>query len=193
MKHTCARLLLGALTLLSGVRLHAQAMPAASGPGSNLSVGYEFSTYRNPYGQRNLAGYAVFADFNATWRYGLEAEARSLTLNADEDVKLKNYLAGLRVAALPGRITPYGKFLVGAGHITFPFKLADGTYFAYVPGAGVDVRVNDFISIRAVDFEYQMWQNFNFGTYRPYGVSTGITIRLNPLSRYPKHAYRSRW
>ena len=192
MKFTRFLLLAGALLSISGPKLQAQARPAATGPGSNISVGYEFSGYRNPYGQRDLAGYGVYVDVNPTWRYGIEAEGRTLKLNADEGVTLKNYLVGLKVAALPGRFSPYGKFLVGAGHIQFPFQYAEGTYFTYVPGAGLDIHLTDHISVRPVDFEYQMWQNFNFGTYRPYGVSAGITIRLTPMSRFPKHAYYSK-
>jgi hypothetical protein len=198
MKHSPLKLLtrtLLAAGLLLGTRasfLHAQAHPAASGPGSYVSVGYAFSDYWNPYGERNLQGYGVYVDVNPTWRYGIEAEGRTLKLNADEGVTLKNYLAGLKVAVLPGRFSPYGKFLVGAGHIQFPFQYASGTYFTYVPGGGIDFRLTDHISVRPVDFEYQMWQNFNYGTYRPYGISAGITIRLTPLSRLPKHAYYSR-
>ncbi len=171
--------------------LRAQAMPQATGPGSFVSVGYEFSAYRNPYGQRNLGGYGVYVDLHPTWRYGIEAEGRTLSLNSDEGVTLKNYLIGPKVTVLPGRIQPYGKFLVGAGHITFPFGYATGTYFSYVPGGGVDIRVNDFVSVRAADFEYQMWDKFDYGPMRPYGVSVGVEVRLNPMRRMPKHAYYS--
>jgi hypothetical protein len=192
MRYARFLLLAGALLGIAEIKLQAQARPTAYGPGSSVSVGYEFSGYRNPYGQRDLGGYGVYVDFNPSWRYGLEAEGRTLTLNADEGVTLKNYLAGLKVAALPGRFSPYGKFLVGAGHIEFPFQYAKGTYFAYVPGAGLDIHLTDYISVRPIDFEYQMWQDFNFGTYRPYGVSAGVTIRLTPMRRYPRHAYYSK-
>ena len=157
-----------------------------------MAVGGAFSAYRNPYGQRTLGGTAFYADVNPTWRYGVEAEMRSLNDNADEGVTLRNYFVGLRVAARPGRISPYGKFMVGAGKITFPFQYAKGTFFAYAPGGGLDVRLNDFITVRTLDFEYQMWQDLPYGTFRPYGISTGITLRLSPLSHYPKHAYYSR-
>lgn len=187
-------LLTGAALLACGVhRMHAQAKPAASGPGSFVSIGSGVSAYRNPYGQRTQEGREVFVDINPTWRYGFEAEGRWLSMNADEGVTLANYFAGLRVTALPGRISPYGKFLVGAGKINYPFNYATGTYFTYVPGGGVDLRVNDRLTIRAADFEYQLWQNFTFGPYRPYGVSVGVSFRLNGVSRTPKHAYYSRW
>jgi hypothetical protein len=34
-------------------------------------------------------------------------------------------------------------------------------------------------SIRLVDFEYQWWLNFPFGTLRPYGASTGIAVHFH--------------
>lgn len=192
-RRTQSLLLAGALLVTSGFRsLHGQAQPAASGPGSYVAVGGAFSGYYNPYGQRDLAGSTFYADVNPTWRYGFEGEMRSLKLNQDENVTLKNYFVGVRVSAFPGRISPFGKFMVGAGRINFPFLYAKGTFFTYAPGAGVDIRVNDLITVRTLDFEYQMWQDFPYGNFHPYGLSTGITIRLSPLSRIPRHAYYSR-
>ena len=189
----CFPLLAGAVLMACGMqRMHAQAQPAASGPGSYITVGTGYSQFRNPYGQRQQGGRTIYVDINPTWRYGLEAEGRWLNMNADEGVTLTNYFAGVRVTALPGRISPYGKLLVGAGHIQYPFNYATGTYFTYVPGGGLDLKLNDRITIRAVDFEYQMWQKFEFGPYRPYGISVGVSFRVNGVSRTPKHASYSR-
>ena len=188
-----AMLLAAWAALIAGApELHAQATAPATGPGSNVSVGGEVSAFRNPYGQRTLGGGGVYVDINPTWRYGLEGEARYLRLNTDEDVTLTNYFVGMRVGVRPGRFSPYGKFLVGAGKINYPFNYATGTYFTLVPGGGIDYRLNDRFTVRAVDFEYQLWQKFDYGTMRPYGVSVGLSFRLNPLSHYPKHAYYSR-
>ena len=180
------------VALLAAAGLHlvqAQAIPAASGPGSNVTVGTAFAAFHDPYGQRTLGGRAFFVDISPTWRYTFEAEARTLSMNNDEGVTLGNYFAGVRVAARPGRFMPYGKFLVGAGKINFPFNYAKGTYFAYVPGGGIDFRLNDIVTVRAADFEYQLWQDFTYGSFHPYGVSVGLSFRLNPMRRFPKHAY----
>ncbi len=186
------QLLAGALVLASAAQSPAQAKPAASGPGGYAAVGGAISGFRNPYGERYLAGGTMYVDVNPTWRYGFEMEGRTLRLNQDEGVTLKNYFVGVRVAALPGRIVPYGKFMIGAGAINFPFQYAKGTFFAFAPGGGVDYRLNNYITLRAVDVEYQMWQDFSFGAFHPYGVSTGLTVRLTPFSRIPRHAYYSR-
>lgn len=182
---------LALLTLLSaGCRAAmAQALPTAEGPGSNVTVGGGVSAFKNEYGQRWLGGAFAFVDVHPHWRYGLEGEVRFLNLHTDEQVKLANYVGGLHVYLRPQRFRPYGKFLAGVGHIDYPFGYATGNYLALVPGGGIDYQVNDWISLRPVDFEYQMWQKFDFGSMHPYGVSAGIAIRLNPIRRYPGHKY----
>jgi len=52
--------------------------------------------------------------------------------------------------------------------------------------------VGDRFAVRIVDFEYQMWHNFPYGSLRPYGVSAGISFRINGMNRYPKNAGRYR-
>ncbi len=173
---------------------YAQDIPTAKGPGSYVAVGGDLSIFEADYGRRILGGGVVFVDLNPTWRYGVEVEARSLRFNASENVAETDYLAGPRVMLKQGPLRPYVKFLVGAGKITLPFQYARGTFFAYAPGAGADYLLNDRWTFRVIDFEYQLWPDFStYGELRPYGISTGISFRLNPVDRIPKHATRSRW
>jgi len=91
----------------------------------------------------------------------------------------------------PGsRFQPYGKFLAGVGHINFPFGYATGNYLAMAPGAGLDVHLTDRWSIRAADFEYQLWPQFTYGQLKPYGVSVGLRYRINGVDQFPKSAHR---
>ena len=47
------------------------------------------------------------------------------------------------------------------------------------PGGGLDYWMkNDRVSVRVVDFEYQIWPQFTFGTLHPYGVSAGISLHI---------------
>jgi hypothetical protein len=157
------------------IQSRAQDIPTAVGPGSYVAVGGEISAFQADYGQRVLGGGVLFADVNPTWRIGFEGEARYLRFNSFEDVTEV-------------------KFLVGAGKITFPFKYAEGTFLAYAPGAGMDYLVNDRVTVRVIDVEYQVWPDFSsYGELRPYGVSAGISFRLNPVDHTPKNAGRSRW
>jgi hypothetical protein len=172
--------------------LLAQAVATASGPGSYVAVGGGISVFQVDYGQRVVGGGWVFADVNPTWRFGLEAEARWLRFHAGEDVTETNYLAGVRVAIRSHAVKPYAKFLVGDAHIVLPFQYASGDFVAYVPGGGLDYELGDRVSVRAVDFEYQLWPQFPYGELKPYGVSTGLIFRLNGVDRLPRSARRYR-
>jgi hypothetical protein len=87
-------------------------------------------------------------------------------------------------------VKPYAKFLVGDGHIVLPFRYASGDFLAFVPGAGIDYELNDRVAVRALDFEYQLWPGFPYGGLRPYGVSAGLSFRLNAVERFPGRARR---
>lgn len=181
------------LHVLSEV-MEAQNIATAKGPGSYIALGGEVSAFQADYGQRVIYGGAMFAEVNPTWRYGFEGEARYLRLHGFERVTEANYFVGPRVMLNSGPMRPYIKFLVGAGKITLPAGYAQGTFFTYAPGGGVDYIAGDRLTIRMIDFEYQLWPSFaSYGELRPYGISAGISIRLNAVEHYPKNASRSRW
>lgn len=176
--------------LLSGQLARAQAAATASGPGAYIAVGGGITMFQADYGSRGLGGGLVFADVNPQWRVGLEGEIRMLRWHTDERVTESNYLGGLRIALWrPRRVQPYGKLLAGLGKITLPFGYGRGAFLVYAPGAGVDVALTDRVSVRAIDFEYQDWPQFAYGRLNPYGFSAGVSVRLNPVFRYPKHRY----
>ena len=178
---------LALLALFAGAAMaHAQATPTASGPGSYVAVGGGVSEFQVDYGRHDNVGGFAFADVNPHWRVGLEGEARLLRWRSTEQVTESTYLGGLRVAILrPRRFQPYGKFLAGVGKITLPFGYAHGSFLTYAPGAGLDIALNNRVSIRAVDFEYQRWPQFTYGPLSPYGISVGVSVKVTPLSRFP--------
>jgi opacity protein-like surface antigen len=166
---------------------HAQALPTASGPGSNVTVGGGVSDFQEDYNPRYVGGYFAYVDVHPQWRYGLEGEVRFLRLHTDENVTETTYLGGLHVYLRPQAFRPYAKVLVGVGHINFPFNYGTGNYLAIAGGGGIDYVVSDRLTIRAIDFVYQEWPQFTYGTLHPYGVSVGVSYRINALRRYPKH------
>jgi hypothetical protein len=179
------------LLLGSAVRsLHSQALPTATGPGGYIAVGGAASIFQADYGQRYIGGLAGYADLNPTWRYGVEAEARFLRYHTSESVSQTDYLVGPRVALRFGPLRPYAKFLLGDGKIDLPFHYAQGNFLTYAPGGGVEYMVGDRLSIRVVDLEYQFWPSFPYGNLHPYGVSAGISFRLNAVDRLPKGGSR---
>ena len=166
--------------------LPAQALPTAIGEGGYTAVGGGASLFQADYGRRDLGGFVAYADINPVWRYGIELEARTLRYHAFEDVTETSYLVGPRISFRPGsRLRPYAKFLMGDGKIVLPFHYATGSFLVYAPGVGADFQFNDRISIRVVDFECQTWPSFPYGQLRPYGISAGVSYRLNSVRRFP--------
>lgn len=190
MKITLQRIALASLALAPLRLAHSQALATATGPGIYAAVGGGVSGFQTGYGHNQIGGAVAYADLNPHWRVGLEGEARYLRWHSQEQVIESNYLGGVRVKLLPkpGRWEPYAKFLAGAGRITLPYGYAHGTFLAYAPGAGLELAVTDRISVRAIDVEYQHWPQFTYGSLNVYGVSTGVTLRLNGTSQYPKGA-----
>lgn len=166
--------------------VHAQATYTARGPGSYIAVGLRGSVFQVDYGKRNLGGYVVYADVNPFWWGGVETEARFLPAHTSQGVTETTYLAGPRIVLRPvHQLRPYAKFLAGAGTIVLPYHYATGTFLTYAAGAGADYMLTDRITVRAIDFEYQTWQGFPYGSLNPYGFSSGVSFRLNRISRFP--------
>lgn len=182
--------LIWAAMLLPTPNAHAQAVATASSPGSNIVAGGGVSIFNTAYGNNDMAGGFFFVDTNPQWRVGFEAEGRFLHWHSSEQVTEANYLGGVRVELWPKpvRFSPYAKLLAGAGEISLPFRYAHGGFLTYAPGAGIDIALNDRISLRAIDFEYQHWPAFSYGALSPYGLSAGMSVRLNRMSRFPKGA-----
>ena len=157
----------------------AQEIYAAKGPGSYVSVGATFSGFDSAYGQQHLGGATVFVDANLYRRFGVEAEARTLNLHTQESLRQSTYLLGPRFSSHGGLIRPYVALLAGRGTMRFPFDYAQGSYFVVQPGTGLDVQAgHSRVTVRVFDFEYQYWQGFTFGPMHPYGISSGISVRV---------------
>jgi hypothetical protein len=160
-------------------RSNAQALPTATGPGTYIQVGAQISSFQIDYGQRYLSGVAGFVDANVYARYGVEAEARTLRINQDEGVHETTYLVGPRVSILTRQVRPYVKFLVGRAEFSYPFHDATGSYFVLAPGAGIDWHVgHSRLNIRVIDVEVQNWPGFSFGPISPYGISSGLAVKI---------------
>jgi opacity protein-like surface antigen len=165
----------------------AQVVPAAVGPGAYVAVGAGASGFQAVYGERYLGGGFIYADVHPQWRVGFEGEARFLRYHTSEQVTESNYIGGIRVLILRSHgVEPYAKFLAGMGKITLPFGNAHGSFLAYAPGAGLDVALNHNVTVRAIDFEYQHWPQFPYGSFSPYGISSGVRVRVTPIARIPQ-------
>ena len=52
------------------------------------------------------------------------------------------------------------------------------SYLVVTAGGGLDFHWTPRVTVRAADFEYQDWPQFTFGDLHPYGVSSGISLRI---------------
>jgi opacity protein-like surface antigen len=89
----------------------------------------------------------------------------------DGDVNITSYMGGVRVAGLGSRVKPFAQFLVGVE------SCCDTTEFAWQPGGGVDIMINDRVNFRAqYDFRVVQFEGdavdesrFSFGLSFPLG------------------------
>ncbi|WP_420239544.1 outer membrane beta-barrel protein [Telmatobacter bradus] len=159
---------------------NAQSDPSATGRRNSLSVGGMASVGQPDYAGRGIAesspyklfGYGAFVDYRASRWLQLEAEARWLNYNKYEDINENNYLIGLREPIHTfGKLTPYGKVLIGTG--SGKFLNGSATNIAY--GGGADYRLTKRLSVRG-DFEYQRWRVNP--TLHPYVGSIGVSYKI---------------
>ncbi len=179
-----------------GGTTHAQKLPTATAPGAYLAVGGTYSEFEAQYPQQVLGGVGVYADLNVRPHLGIEAEIRWLRQNEIAGSNETTYLVGPRYEFRFGRFSPYVRGLVGDGKLVFPYGYGYGNYLVYGGGAGLDVRLTSKIRLRAVDFEYQRWPQFNFGPgyaiepITPYGVSAGLSYEVFHTGGWRKHRYK---
>jgi hypothetical protein len=169
-------------TLTGWQTAHAQALPAGIGPGTYAIVGGTLSGFESDYGKQAITGASVYVDSNLFWRYGIESEARRIVYpNFGE--RQTTLLAGPRWSFRAKGLVPYVKVLAGGGRFDFPYGYGHGNYFVVATGAGLDLRLGEKVRVRLVDFEYQEWPGFSFGSIHPYGISAGISFQLWGASR----------
>jgi len=172
--------LLGLALLGCGPTAQSQAAPAGIGPGARFTVGAMYSNYQADYGKRYLGGISGFFDYARSDKLSYEFEGRYLFTNEEFGTHQSTYLVGPRYTWRFRHAAAYGKLLIGEGKFHFPYDYADGNYFVVAAGGGVDVPIRQSrYMIRLVDFEYQSWTNFPFGTLHPYGISTGVAVRFH--------------
>ena len=183
-KRTFAPVFLAIFLALAGTA-HAQVVPAADAGGAKLSVGGTVSGYYLGYGELKIGGASAFVDADTLRRIGVEGEARWLVfhLKTDQvgpgaDEHATTYLAGPRYHLNVGRFHPYVKTLVGLGQYNYPYNDGQDNDLVIAPGGGLDYRLTRRVSLRAADFEYQIWPQFHFGQMSSFGVSSGIRVSI---------------
>ena len=170
------------LILLAGaIYCGAQVAPSATGREFRIDAGGMGSLFSPDYGPNRLAGVGAYVDLRFTRWVQVEAEGRWLRYNQYANIYQDNYLIGLREPIHTfWKATPYGKVLVGQGRMNFQYNYASGTFTDIAYGGGVDIKMNNRLTLRAFDFEYQQWPKWlpGEGGLYPYGGSVGIAYRV---------------
>jgi len=184
-----AVVLFGCLFCAGSISARAQVEPTAYRSQLSLRVGGMGSGFQPDYAgggipeasPQRLYGFGVYADLKFTRWVQLEGEMRWLRMNSFADITQDNYLIGPRVPIHEFKwkqATPYGKALFGMGKMNFEYNYAHGRFMDIALGGGLDLQLTKRISVRAVDFEYQLWPNWINGTLKPYGVSVGAAYKI---------------
>ena len=107
---------------------------------------------------------------------------------SQEGISLVTFMAGPRYSfRTTRRLTTYGQFLIGGVHGFDSYIPRDDTQFtgaanslAFAPGGGVEVGVNSWLSIRAVEAEYLITHLPNDVNAHQHNVriSSGIVFRF---------------
>jgi hypothetical protein len=182
-------LLLSAMLVLLPMPLLAQEYPRAEAFGG-------YSYFRaNPEGF-NLNGWNASISGNVSPWFGIVGDfsghygSPSVFGFTVPFVNLSSYtfMAGPRIMARSGAVTPFAQFLIGgsrASTSSFGVTLSDDALAAAV-GGGVDIRVNNWMAVRAVQADYIMTR-FNSLEDRIFGangrqnnlrISAGIVFRF---------------
>ena len=207
--------LIAAFALFSGL-LAAQAPPSAgAGLPLGLRIGGSYAVFNPDYGCGGLSGDASpfscspvggngsggnahgVATYLDTDRFlyrkiGLEGQVRFLFWHAPSTLIQYSFLAGPRFRLYHYRGVEFtAKFLIGSAHLDVPAPLiGQGSYFAFAPGATVDLPVTKNVSAR-VGYEYQRWPNYpswqgHGGGLTPNGFDFGFNYRIQHTPLTPR-------
>jgi len=184
MKKTTGFLLSLALASVA-VIAHGQVAPSGYEHEAKVRVGGFGSIGQPDYAGNGIAqgapqplfGIGAYVDVRANRWLTIESEGRWNRLNEyvayTTPIGEDTYSIGPKVPIKSfGRITPYGKFLIGFGTATF--LNGHATVLSY--GGGVDVHLNRRLTLRAGDFEFQQWM-LTPNLY-PYYGSVGIAYKI---------------
>jgi hypothetical protein len=159
-------------------RTEAQVAAEGSRGAGFLSAGATGSWSYLQYGQRSLAGPAVFVDADTTRRFGIEAEGRWLDFHQSANEHAETYSVGVRYHWGWRRFEPYAKGMVGFANFNYPYNYAHGRYLTVTAGGGVDYPLSQRFALRAIDFEWQDWPQFTFASMNTATASAGFRVRV---------------
>ncbi len=186
MKKSAVLLLCCVLCALA-TKAHPQVVASATRSPISLSAGGMGSLFQPDYAGTGVAaqapndlyGFGAYVDLRVRHWIQFEAEGRWMRFNEYENISEDNYLIGPKVPIHETRrYKPYAKALFGYSKMNFQYNYAYGHFADLALGGGVDIPLTRKITLRAINFEYQLWPNWLNGTLKPYGGDVGVSYRI---------------
>jgi hypothetical protein len=179
MKKTWSSLIVSFASLLVLVpSLRAQAVYTAEQK-TRIQVGGGAMALSPDYAQGTVIGFSAWGDYDFSKHIGIEASAHFGEFITPGDTSENTYLIGPRFSYRRGRLTAYGKALVGRGTITNLNTNGSSSYNLYGFGGGVEYRLLRKVNIRVVDFEQQKWPDFGQSGLTPIVASIGASYIIH--------------
>jgi hypothetical protein len=161
-----ARTLLAAVLSIGG----ASAANAQDAPKAEVFTGYSFTSYDNSGVDRVEGhGWHIAANGNVNRWFGIEGD---LSGHYENGRSVHYAQGGVRFTHRGERVSPYAHALTGGAFID---ALGQGVDWVITVGGGVDVKVNDRISIRAIQADYTPTILLD-GTQHNARISSGIVF-----------------
>jgi peptidoglycan-associated lipoprotein len=187
------------ILILSGAAAGAQvAAPVEPFPARlDLAGGYSFTRANAPpasCGCFDMNGGFASGAFNLSQWFGIEGRFTighaSNISSLGQDLTLMTFTGGPKVTWRTYRFAPYGDFLVGGARGSGSFFPTGSGYsttassFAWSTGGGIDVRLTDRFSLRAVDAQFLRtgFPNAATNTENHLQISAGIVLHFGNSS-----------
>ena len=131
----------------------------------------------------NLNGWELSGTYNAYKWFGLTADFSGHygTVQGSSD-HVQTYLFGPQVH-LPGPVSPFAHVLIGGAHETIganettPVIPVSGNAFDVAVGAGIDIQVASFVSLRPIQLDYLVTR-FGSSTQNQPRASAGVVFHF---------------
>ena len=159
--------------LFGGYSYVRASVPVVTAVGCPAPICSTFTSTSHP----NLNGWELAATYKPISWFGLTGDfSGHYGTLFGSSTNLHNYLFGPTVA-FPGPVSPFVHLLVGGAHLSFSGGAVVGNAFASALGAGIDIKVAPFVSLRPIQIDYLLTR-FNSSTQNQPRVSAGLVLRF---------------
>jgi opacity protein-like surface antigen len=131
----------------------------------------------------NLNGWELSGTYNAYKWLGATADFSGHYGSVlGSSVHLQTFLFGPQIR-FPGRVSPFAHVLFGGAHeslggnSSLAISSGSASAFAVAVGAGIDIKVAHFVSLRAIQLDYLMTR-FGSATQNQPRVSAGVVFHF---------------